>query len=83
MSKKKAAGKAGQHVSPAGKRLGTKVSDGEKVKTGSILVRQIGSKIAVGKNVQRGRDFTLFAIKSGVVKFGNRLGKKVVSVIEK
>ena len=81
MAKHKAGGsKASQHVSPAGKRLGTKVSDGEAVGAGSVLVRQRGTKFRAGKNVGVGRDHTLFAISEGTVKFGQKLGKKTVSV---
>jgi large subunit ribosomal protein L27 len=80
---KAAGGKASQHVSPAGKRLGVKVSDGEKVVAGSILVRQNGTKLTAGKNVKVGRDHSLFAAVSGIAKFGQKLGRKVVSVISK
>jgi len=80
MSKKKAAGKTRQHTRPAGKRLGVKVSDGQPVTSGAVLVRQRGQKFAAGKNVKLGRDFTLFAISEGIVKFGQKLGKKFVSV---
>lgn len=81
MSKKKAGGgKASQHVSPEGKRLGPKVNDGEKVKPGMVLVRQHGLTFGLGSGVARGKDFTIYAIVEGVVKFGKRLGKKIVSV---
>jgi large subunit ribosomal protein L27 len=82
MSKTKSGGaKASQHVSPAGKRLGTKVSDGEGVTAGSVLVRQRGTKFTAGKNVGVGRDHTLFALATGTAKFGNKLGKKTVSIV--
>lgn len=80
MSKKKAGGKTGQHVRPSGKRLGVKMSDGQKVAPGNVIVRQRGMKIGLGKGVAAGRDHTIYAISKGVVKFGTRLGKKVVSV---
>lgn len=83
MAHKKAGGKASQHVSPAGKRLGIKVSDGMKVGPGSILVRQRGTKISLGKGVAVGRDHTIYSIVNGVVKFGTKLGKKIVSVVSK
>jgi len=79
MSKKKQSGSL-QHVSPEGKRLGVKLYDGEKAKTGSILMRQRGRNIAPGKNVGMGRDFTLYSLTEGIVKFGRRLGKKIVTV---
>ena len=65
------------------KRLGTKRADGQTVKAGTILVRQRGTKIHPGVNVGKGGDDTLFALKTGKVKF-ERLGKdrKRVSVYE-
>lgn len=81
MSKKKQSGSL-QHVSPEGKRLGVKLFDGQKAKTGSILIRQRGRNVAPGKNVGMGKDFTLYALSAGMVKFGKRLGKKIISVIE-
>jgi large subunit ribosomal protein L27 len=84
MSKKKAAGgKASQHVSPAGKRLGIKVDNKEKVAPGMIIVRQRGTTITLGKGVAQGRDHTIYAISKGVVKFGKKLGRKIVSVVGK
>jgi len=66
-----------------GRRLGAKASDGETVTAGSILYRQRGTKIYPGNNVGMGKDHTLFAKVSGVVRF-ERLGrdKKKVSVYE-
>ncbi|KKQ37694.1 MAG: Ribosomal protein L27 [Candidatus Woesebacteria bacterium GW2011_GWA1_37_7] len=81
MSKKKAAGKLTQQVRPRPKYLGVKVTDGEEVSAGSILVRQRGTKYAAGKNVRVGRDHTLYTVIEGVVKFSDRLGKKRVSVV--
>lgn len=83
MSTHKAGGKASQHVNPAGKRLGVKVSDGEKVTEGQILIRQRGTKFAPGKGVKEGRDHSLFAVTTGVAKFGQKLGKKFISIASK
>jgi len=83
MSTHKAAGKARQHVRPSGKRLGTKTSDGQKVTSGNVLVRQRGTKIHAGENVKVGRDHTLYAVSDGIVRFGQKIGKKIVSVVEK
>jgi large subunit ribosomal protein L27 len=83
MSTHKAAGKAKQHTSPAGKRLGTKVGGMEAVRSGQILVRQNGTKISAGKNVKVGRDHTLYAVASGIVTFSTRLGKKLVNIVTK
>lgn len=81
MAHKKAAGKLTQQTRPQPKYLGTKVSHGEKVSTGSILVRQRGTKIGAGDGVAVGRDHTLFALKEGIVSFGQKLGKKKVSIV--
>jgi len=51
------------------KRLGIKTFGGETVVAGNILVRQRGTRLHPGKNVGVGRDWTLFALKDGVVKF--------------
>ena len=52
-----------------GKRLGVKRYDGQFVNAGAILVRQRGTKVQAGVNVGQGRDFTLFALVTGLVKF--------------
>ncbi|RME04515.1 MAG: 50S ribosomal protein L27 [Planctomycetota bacterium] len=57
---------------------GIKKYAGERVKAGNILVRQLGTKFKPGKNVGMGRDFTLFALKDGMVRFEN---KRRISVI--
>nr|WP_172799334.1 50S ribosomal protein L27 [Thermosipho sp. 1070] len=62
------------------KYLGVKKSDGQVVTAGTIIVRQRGTKIWPGKNVGMGRDFTLFALKDGKVKFEVRDNRKYVSV---
>lgn len=62
------------------KNLGVKVYGGQTVTAGSILVRQRGTKIHPGNNVKRGGDDTLFAIVDGVVKYGERMNRKIVSV---
>lgn len=66
--------KKGQGTSTNGreshsKRLGVKRFGGESVLAGNILVRQRGTKLHPGKNVGLGRDFTLFALKDGTVKY--------------
>ncbi|MEF3279939.1 MAG: 50S ribosomal protein L27 [Elusimicrobiota bacterium] len=63
------------------KYLGVKRYGGQFVKAGEIIVRQRGSKFLPGLNVRSSRDFTLFAIKSGIVKFEYfKKGKQQVSV---
>ena len=59
--------------------LGVKAYDGQKLTAGSIIVRQRGTKFHPGKNVGQGRDFTLFALRDGKVKF-IKDGKVVTSV---
>ena len=62
--------------------LGVKSADGQTITAGSIIVRQNGTKIHAGKNVGQGRDFTLFALIDGKVKFQNlRKTKKQVSIL--
>lgn len=53
------------------KRRGIKAFGGETVKAGSIIVRQCGSKYKAGFGVGLGRDYTIFALKAGIVKFRN------------
>ncbi len=80
MSHHKAAGKTRQHVSPVGRRLGVKVAQGQTVGIGSILIRQRGSRVHAGKGAKLGRDYSVFATVEGVVKFGQKLGRKFVGV---
>ena len=61
--------------------LGVKSSDGSLVKAGTIIARQRGTKIHPGDNVGCGGDYTLFAKADGKVKFHQRRGRKLASVI--
>ncbi len=65
-----------------GQRRGVKMYSGQKVIPGNIIVRQVGTKIHPGIGVGMGRDFTIFATRTGIVKF-ERLGKerRKVSVV--
>ena len=69
MAHKKGAGSTRNGRDSNSQRRGTKVYGGEAVRAGNILVRQVGSSIAPGKNVGLGKDFTLFALVDGVVKY--------------
>ncbi len=80
MSKTKASGSSKNGRDSHAKRLGPKVFDGQTVTSGSILVRQRGTRIHPGDNVGRGNDDTLFATIDGVVKYGQRAGRRHVSV---
>ena len=63
------------------KYLGVKKYDGEVVKAGNIIVRQRGTKFHAGTNMGLGKDYTLFALTDGYVKFENfGKGKKRVSI---
>lgn len=83
MSKKKAAGAVRQHHARPGKRLGLKKFGGQVVTTGMIIVKQNGTKFHPGAGVGLGRDFTLFALRDGVVKYLIKQGRKLVSVVSK
>lgn len=74
MAHKKAGGTTRNGRDSQGQRLGIKRFGGEFVKAGSIIVRQRGSTFHEGRNVGRGRDFTLFALVDGIVEF--RTGRK-------
>ncbi len=69
-TKSSGAGKYGRDSQP--KYLGVKKSDGERVKTGDILIRQRGTKFLQGPGVKRGGDDTLFALRGGTVKFSTK-----------
>jgi len=61
---------------------GVKRYEGETVKAGTIIIRQVGTKVHPGTNVGLGKDFTLFAMKDGVVKFGRKdRDRRNVSII--
>jgi len=82
MAHKKSGGSARNGRDSNPKMLGVKKYDGEKVICGNIIVRQRGTKIKPGKNVGLGRDFTIFAMADGIVKFRYTAGgKKCVDVI--
>jgi large subunit ribosomal protein L27 len=63
------------------KRLGVKKYGGEKVLSGNIIIRQTGTKFHSGKGTKMGNDYTIFAVKSGNVKFVQKEGDKFAQVI--
>ena len=69
MAHKKGGGSSRNGRDSKGQRLGVKVYAGQQVRTGAVLVRQRGTRIIPGKNVGLGRDFTLFALADGEVKY--------------
>ena len=83
MAHKKGMGSTRNGRDSKSKRLGAKRADGQFVLAGNILVRQCGTKIHPGVNVGKGSDYTLFALKSGTVRF-EPMGRdrKCVSVYE-
>ena len=75
MAHKKGQGSSRNGRDSTSKRLGVKVFDGQTIRAGGIIVRQRGARWVERFNVGRGRDFTLFALQDGTVKFesGNRV----------
>lgn len=69
MAHKKGQGTSNNGRDSQSKRLGVKMFGGQSVIAGNILVRQRGTKLHAGKNVGTGRDWTLFALKDGTVKY--------------
>jgi large subunit ribosomal protein L27 len=74
MAHKKGQGSTRNGRDSRGQRRGVKVFAGQLAKAGSILVRQLGTRVHPGKNVGMGRDFTLFAKIDGIVRY-ERVGK--------
>ncbi len=82
MAHKKAGGSSRNGRDTEGKRLGLKKSGGQDVRAGNILVRQRGTTYHAGKNVGLGRDYTLFALTDGVVKFAKGFKKRTFVSVE-
>ena len=81
MSKTKGGGSTRNGRDSNAQRLGVKVYGGTEVNAGAIIVRQRGTVFHPGENVGKGSDDTLFALKPGVVEFGQRRGRKLVNVL--
>ncbi len=80
MAHKKSGGSGKNGRNSPGQRLGVKVAAGDSIRAGGIIVRQIGTHFHAGANVGCGKDYTLFALKDGIVHFGLAGGRKIVSV---
>ncbi len=80
MAHKKGAGTTSNGRESQSKRRGIKKFGGQSVIAGNIIVRQCGSKLHAGENVGIGRDWTLFALKDGVVQFDK--ARRKVAVVE-
>ena len=77
MAHKKGQGSSRNGRDSPGQRRGIKVFGGEKVIPGNILVRQVGTKVHPGRGVDMGRDFTIFAVVEGTVKYQKKAGDRV------
>ncbi len=64
-----------------GQRRGVKLFAGQFAKAGNILIRQVGEKYKHGKNTGIGKDFTIFALKDGIVKFTLSRNKVTVNIV--
>ena len=83
MAHKKGAGSTKNGRDSNAKRLGVKKFGGQVVKAGNILIRQRGTKFQPGENVGCGKDFTLFALVDGTVKYDlNNTKQKRVNIIQ-
>jgi len=82
MAHTKSQGKTNQKSNRPGQRRGVKKFGGQKVEVGQIIVRQVGSSFRSGPGAKTGKDFTIYAGQSGVVKFFKKLGKNMISVIK-
>jgi large subunit ribosomal protein L27 len=83
MAHKKGQGSSRNGRDSPGQHRGIKVYGSEKVAAGNILVRQVGTLVHAGKNVGMGKDFTLFALVDGTVKYTRtRNDRRVVSIVE-
>ena len=81
MAHKKGQGSTRNGRDSQAQRRGVKAFDGEVISAGSIIIRQVGTKVHPGNNVGMGRDYTLFALIDGAVKFERKDAKrKKVSV---
>ena len=76
MAHKKAGGSSSNMRDSESKRLGVKLHDGQFAKAGSIIIRQRGTKFHPGENVMTGKDYTLFSVIDGFVKFTTKKLKK-------
>ena len=80
MAHKKGQGSSRNGRDSQGQRRGVKVFAGQQVRAGTILVRQVGTKIHPGRNVGLGKDYTLFALRDGVVNYGKSRNRTVAKV---
>lgn len=82
MAHKKTQGTTNQKANRPGQRRGVKVFGDQKINVGEIIVRQVGSSFHGGIGTKTGKDFTVYAIRPGIVKFFKKFGKSFVSVVK-
>ncbi|HEX8923724.1 MAG TPA: 50S ribosomal protein L27 [Patescibacteria group bacterium] len=82
MAHTKSQGKTNQKSNRPGQRRGVKIYGDQKISVGQIIVRQVGSKFHAAEGVKTAKDFTLYAIRPGIVKYFSKLGKKFVAVVK-
>lgn len=80
MAHKKGVGSSKNGRDSESKRLGVKVQDGTAIRAGGIIIRQRGTQKVPGLNVGMGKDYTIYSLIDGTVKFDKRNGKSRVNV---
>jgi large subunit ribosomal protein L27 len=80
MAHKKGVGSSKNGRDSESKRLGVKVQDGTSIRAGGIIIRQRGTQKVPGRNVGMGRDYTIYALVDGTVKFDRHNGKSRINV---
>lgn len=82
MAHKKGLGSSKNGRDSNSQRLGVKLYAGQKAVAGNIIIRQRGSHHHPGEGVGMGTDYTLFALRDGLVKFGVHCGRRIVCIID-
>ena len=80
MAHKKGQGSSRNGRDSNAQRRGVKIFGGQAVRAGNILVRQVGNRIHAGRFVGTGKDYTLFALRDGVVRYGRSRGRLIVTI---
>ncbi len=81
MAHTKAQGSVKGNRDSRSKRLGVKIYGGAKILKGNIIIRQKGTKLFAGQGVSMGNDYTLFAVRDGVVNFKIAKGRRIAEVL--
>lgn len=81
MASKKSSSSTNKTKDSPGKRLGVKLSNGQRAKLGMIIIRQRGFKYRAGNNILVGKDYTLHAQKDGIVKYSKKRIKSKIKTI--